>query len=109
MPLPIAGAAQHDFGPFPRLGYTGSPLHRAAERREDEDFLSDLSTNANTRAFVVGGEQVVLKNRDGTSDPLFTFVEAQALGAVTETVFLGLDEDAARFGIGLAASPVEAL
>jgi NAD+ diphosphatase len=109
MPLSIAGSAQHDFGPFPRLGYTGSRLDRAAEWRQDHDLLSELTTNAHTRAFVVGGEQVVLKNRDGTLDPLFTFVETQALGAATETVFLGLDGDAARFGIGLIASSIEGL
>jgi NAD+ diphosphatase len=109
MALPIAGAAQHDFGPFPRLGYTGSRLDRAAERRLDHDLLSELTTNTHTRVFVVGGEHVVLKKGDGALDPLFTFVETQALGDATETVFLGLDGDAARFGIGLIASSIEGL
>jgi NAD+ diphosphatase len=109
MPLFNADAAQRDLGPFPRLGYTGSLLDRAAERRPDHALLSTLTTNTYARAYLVGGEQVVLKKRDGTLDPLFTFLEAQALGDATETVFLGLDEDAARFGIGLVASTMEAL
>jgi NAD+ diphosphatase len=109
MPLPIADAAQHDFGPFPRLGYSGGLLDRAAERRDDPDFSSKLTTDARTRAYVVSGEHVMLRKRDGTLDPLFTLAEAQALGAVAETVFLGLDADAARFGVGVAASRLEAL
>jgi NAD+ diphosphatase len=109
MSLPIPGAVQHDFGPLPRLGYAGSLLDRAAERRDDRDFLSAVTTHARTRAYLLGGELVVLRKRAGILDPLFTFAEAQALGAATETVFLGREGEAARFGIGLAASTVEAL
>jgi NAD+ diphosphatase len=109
MSLPIPGAAQHDFGPFPHLGYAGSLLDRAAERRDDHDFLSAVIMDARTRAYVVAGELVVLRKCAGTLDPLFTLTEAQALGAAAETVFLGLEGDAARFGVGLIASTVEAL
>ena len=97
-----------DLGPKPRLGYTQSLIERAAERREDAAALAALAENGG--AYVIGGELVVLKKRaGGPHDPLFTLSEARALGATTETVFLGLLNGAGRFGIGLAPGVAEAL
>src|SRR6202044_2903877 len=41
--------------------------------------------------------------------PLFTPAEAQALGAVRDSVFLGLLGDVPRFGFGLDAQAIEPL
>lgn len=109
MAVASPGASVRDFGPFPRLGYTGSPLDRAAERRQDSDFLARLADDERTFVYVLSGEMVVLRHRAGTLDPLFRVPEVQALGAATETVFLGLDAGGARFGVALAAASVEAL
>ena len=45
---------------------------------------------------------IVLKKGDGPHDPAFTPDEARALAPTTETVFLGLLDGAARFGIGIS-------
>ena len=45
---------------------------------------------------------IVLKKGNGTHDPVFAPDEARALAPNTETVFLGLLDGAARFGIGIA-------
>ena len=52
---------------------------------------------------------IVLKKGDGMHDPAFTPDEARALAPNTETVFLGLLDGAARFGIGIAPASAEAL
>ena len=98
-----------DLGPKPRLGYAGSTIERAAERRTDADAIAALAAAADARAYVIGGERVVLNKAAPVNQPLFTLAEARALGPVTETVFLGLADSAARFGIGLAPDTVKAL
>jgi NAD+ diphosphatase len=98
-----------DLGPRPHLGYTQSPIDRAAERRLDPGWVASCLNDSDARAYVIGGESIVLKKGDGLHDPAFTPDEAQALGAATETVFLGLLEGAPRFGIGIAPASAEAL
>ncbi len=52
---------------------------------------------------------IVLKAQGAALDPLFSPDEARALGAARETVFLGLVDEAPRFGVGLDAAAIEAL
>src|SRR5437588_12820368 len=85
-----------DLGQRPLLGYTASPIERAAERRTDSAFLASLEASAG--AYAVGGELVVLKKAPSGLDPLFRLSEARALGANGEGVFLGLLGGAGRFG-----------
>jgi NAD+ diphosphatase len=98
-----------DLGPRPRLGYTQSLIDRAADKRLDTAWLAARMTDPRTRGYVIGGELIVLKNGGGVHDPAFTPDEARALAPVTETVFLGLIDGAARFGIGIAPASAEAL
>ena len=98
-----------DLGPRPQLGYTQSRIDRVAERRLDNDWLAARHADAQTRAYVIGGELIVLKKRDGVHDPAFTPDEARALAPNTETVFLGLFDGHARFGTGIAPASAEAL
>jgi NAD+ diphosphatase len=93
----------------PLLGYTAGTLNRASERRTETDWLRGLEADAAARAYVVGGELIVLKKDADGLDPLFLSAEARALGPIVETVFLGLDGEAGRFGIGLEAAATEAL
>ncbi|MBX9842612.1 MAG: NAD(+) diphosphatase [Xanthobacteraceae bacterium] len=98
-----------DLGPRPHLGYTQSKIDRVAERRLDKDWLAGRLTDAGTRAFVIGGELIVLKAGSGVNDPLFTPEQARTLAPLAETVFLGLFDGEPRFGIGIAQASAEAL
>jgi NAD+ diphosphatase len=98
-----------DLGPRPHLGYTQSKIDRVAERRLDKDWLAGLIADESTRAFVIGGELIVLKAGNSVNDPLFTPEQARALAPLAETVFLGLFDGEPRFGIGIAQASAEAL
>jgi NAD+ diphosphatase len=100
---------RHDLGPRPHLGYTQSLIDRVAERRLDTAWLGACLKDTSTRCYVIGGEMIVLKKGDGLHDPAFTPDEASALAPGTETVFLGLHDNAARFGVGIAPASAEAL
>jgi NAD+ diphosphatase len=98
-----------DLGPKPRLGYTQSLIERVAERRTDQAWLAAAAANSAARAYVIGGEQIVLKKIGSAFDSLFTLAEARAFGSNTETVFLGLLHDAPRYGAGLDPATVDGL
>jgi NAD+ diphosphatase len=98
-----------DLGPKPRLGYTASLLERAAECRADAAAMAAFENDRDARAYVVGGELIVLKKAAPVNDPLFTLAEARALGRTTAVVFLGLLGEAARFAIALDARAADAL
>lgn len=98
-----------DLGPKPRLGYTESLIARAAELRTDAPALAALENDGRARAYVVGGELVVLKRAADVGDPLFTLAETRQLGTAAEIVFLGLIEGAPRFAVALDPATAEAL
>ncbi|HXW41959.1 MAG TPA: NAD(+) diphosphatase [Xanthobacteraceae bacterium] len=101
--------ARPDLGPPSRLGYTGSLIDRAAGHRGDDAAMRRLSEHAGAAAYVIGGELVVLKSVAEQCDPLFSLAEARALGSPRDTVFLGLSNDAPRFGFGIDAQTLEPL
>jgi len=93
---------RYDLGPKPHLGYTESRIERVAERRADTAWLNEQFNHAKAAVYVIGGELIVLKKTGGeVHDPDFTPAEVRALAPVTEQVFLGLFDGAARFGIGI--------
>src|SRR5438477_7085946 len=98
-----------DLGPKPRLGFAASLIERCAERRRDEAFLQALASDSRTGAYAIGGELVVLKANAHGLDPLFDLAEAARLGPPRETVFLGMIDGAARFGIAIEPGAAEAL
>jgi NAD+ diphosphatase len=98
-----------DLGPEPVLGYSASRIDRAGERRGDAASLAALQGDRAARAYAVGGELIVLKKTANGLDPLFTLAEARALAKPGETVFLGLLDGAARFGLGLDPAGAETL
>ena len=101
---------RHDLGPRPHLGYTQSRIDRVAERRTDESWLAAQLADQRTAGYVIGGELIVLKNTGGEIfGATFSPEEARALAPLTETVFLGLFDGAARFGLGIAPKNAEAL
>ncbi len=98
-----------ELGPKPRLGYTASLLARVAERRSDAAFLAAAASDNRAGAYAIGGELVVMKKNGQGLDPLFGYAEAHALAPTAETVFLGLADAAARFGVGLDPAATAAL
>jgi NAD+ diphosphatase len=98
-----------DLGPKPHLGYTQSRIERVAERRSDDSGIAALMAQPKAGAYVIGGDLIVMKKGAPLNDPLFTMNEARALGPAGETIFLGLLDDAPRFGYGLAPATAEAL
>jgi NAD+ diphosphatase len=103
MPPPI------DLGPKPRLAYANSPLERAAEKRGDDSVLASLRQTESCLHYVVGGEWVVLKKTGNGLDPAFSYSETTGLARGAESLFLGLQDSAARFGIGLDPKFAESL
>jgi NAD+ diphosphatase len=95
-----------DFGPKPRLGYAGSRIDRAAELRTDAAKLAALGKEPRAGAYLVGGELIVARKGAPFNQPLFSMQDAGAFTA-TETVFLGLIDGAARFGIAIAPETAE--
>jgi len=102
-------SARPDLGPPPRLGYAASPIDRVAARRGDAAAMQKFCEHEHAGVYVIGGEFVVLKALGKQGEPLFTPAEARALGPVRDSVFLGLIEDAPRFGFGLEAQAIESL
>ena len=98
-----------DLGPRPRLGYAGSRIERAAERRTDPAALAALAQDPMSRSYLIGGEVVALKKTASGHDPLFEAIEAQRLGDPAEVAFIGLLDGAARFAVSLAPSAIATL
>jgi NAD+ diphosphatase len=99
-----------DLGPKPHLGYTESRLDRAAEHRNDADFLAAARARGDAGVYVIAGEMIIMQRRGGDADPMFSSSAARWLGAEQETVFLGLLGDGApRFGIALDPADGETL
>ena len=92
-----------------RHAYAGSRIERAAHHRGDATALAAFAADERAGCYVIGGESIVLKKRGEGLDPLFTTAEARAFGTPAETVFLGLLDDAPRFGVGLAPAAIEPL
>jgi NAD+ diphosphatase len=100
-------ASRPDLGPPPYLGYTASRIDRAASHRGDDAALTKFASDPRVGFYLIGGELVLMKNTGQVCDPTFSFEEARALGSPRETVFLGLMDEAPRFGIGLDPAVVE--
>ena len=91
------------------LGFSTGLLDRAAHRREDADWLRAARETPSTRFVALCRDTPVLAFTEGTLDPLFPHDRLESLGSPVETLFLGLDGDAARFAIDLAPDRFEAL
>jgi len=84
-------------------------MQRAAFYRDDEAALAAMAASDRARCYVTVGERAVLRKRGAEFDPLFSPAEAAALGSARDTVFLGLMDEAPRFGVGLDARALEPL
>jgi NAD+ diphosphatase len=103
--LPLT--ARPRLGSKPRLGYTASPLERAADMRAEA--LITLLSQEDARVYVISGEMIVLKKGEEFHDPLFRIGDAREIGQASETVFIGLHGSAPRFGMALDPAAAEDL
>jgi NAD+ diphosphatase len=92
-------------GPKPRLGYTPSPIERAAHVRADA--LNTLLKQADARVYVIAGETIVLNKGAQVHDPLFRLADLGDIGEAGETVFIGLHKNCPRFGIAVDPAAAE--
>jgi NAD+ diphosphatase len=102
-------SSRFDLGPPPRLGFAGSRLERAADRRADPAAVAALASDPRSRSYLVGGEIVALKKTSSGHDPLFEAAETRGLGDPAEVAFIGLLDGAARFAVALAPSAIATL
>ena len=97
--------------PFPlgHPGFMGNPIDRAAHLRTDNEKLFALEGQRDARAYVVHRDSIIVKQEESGPRALLTLDEARGFGANPGTVFLGLRDGAAVFGMGIPAPAVEKL
>src|SRR3981081_2177456 len=84
-------------------------LDRAAHLRSNDEKLMALEGHRDARAYVVYRDSLVVKQEADGPRALLTIDEALTFGANPGTIFLGLRDGAAVFGMGIKAEAVEKL
>src|ERR1700749_4383190 len=98
-----------DSFPLGQPAFVTHVLDRAAHLRNDEAKILALEGKPDTRAYVVHRDSLVVNKQNGGSRALLTIDEALGYGANPGTIFLGLRDGAAIFGMGIGAPAVEKL
>jgi NAD+ diphosphatase len=97
--------------PFPlgQPAFVSNVLDRAAHLRTDDAKLFALESHRDARAYVMFRDSLVVKQDEARPRALLTIDEAIKFGANPGTVFLGLRDGAAVFGMGIGAQAAEKL
>lgn len=95
--------------PLGHPAFVSNGLDRAAYLRFQDDKLLALESRRDSRAYVVHRDSLVTKLDPSGPRALLTIDEALGFGANPGTVFLGLRDGAAVFGMGISAPAVEKL
>jgi NAD+ diphosphatase len=98
-----------DSFPLGKPAFVGNVLDRAAHLRTNEQKLLSLESDPRARAYLVSRDSLVVKREGDASRALLTVDEALKFGANPGTVFLGLRDGAAVFGMGIAPLTAEKL
>src|SRR5437868_9362979 len=98
-----------DSFPLGQPAFVTNILDRAAHLRSNDEKLLALENNPNSRAYVVHRDSLVVKKDGSAPRALLTIEEALKFGANPGTIFLGLREGAAVFGMGISPAAVEQL
>jgi NAD+ diphosphatase len=98
-----------DSFPLGRPAFVTDILDRAAHLRGSEEKLFAMEGHRDARAYVVHRDSLVVKQDTGGPRVLLTIDEALKFGANPGTIFLGLRDGAAVFGMGISAASVEQL
>src|SRR3954462_3089429 len=98
-----------DAFPLGRPAFVTDILDRAAHLRTDNEKLFALEKHRDARAYVMYRDSLVGKQGPEGPRALLRIDEALKFGANPGTIFLGLRDGAAVFGMGIAAAAVENL
>lgn len=97
--------------PFPlgQPGFVSHPIDRAAHLRLDNEKLFALETRDDARAYVIHRDSILVTQGADGPRALLTLEEARKFGANPGTIFLGIKDNAAVFGMGIGAAAAEDL
>ena len=98
-----------DSFPLGQPGFINNILDRAAHLRNDDARLMALEGHRDARAYVVYRDSLLVKQESDGPRALLGLDEALKFGANSGTIFLGLRDGAAVFGMGISAAAVEKL
>src|ERR1700738_1372961 len=98
-----------DSFPLGRPAFVSNILDRAAHLRGDDARLLALEEHPAARAYLVYRDSLVVKQDADGPRALLSIDEALKFGANPGTIFLGLRDGAAVFGMGIAAAAAEKL
>jgi NAD+ diphosphatase len=98
-----------DSFPLGQPAFVTNVLDRAAHLRTKDDKLMAMESDSRARAYVVHRDSLVVKNEGDSSRTLLSVEEALKFGANPGTIFLGLRDGAALFGMGISQAAVEQL
>jgi NAD+ diphosphatase len=98
-----------DAFPLGQPAFVTNILDRAAHLRGNDEKLLALESHPASRAYVVHRDSLVVKRETNGMRALLSIDEALKLGANHGTIFLGLRDGAAIFGMGISAAAAEKL
>ena len=79
------------------VGFSGNPLDRLSEKRDDAQTLAELVGRPDARSLVFVSDTPVLRQTADGFDAFFTLADVEALGARDEQALLGQTSDATIF------------
>src|SRR3982750_4067245 len=98
-----------DSFPLGQPAFVTNILDRAAHLRRDDEKLFAMEQKPSSRAYVVYRDSLVVKREGEKVRALLGIDEALKCGANPGTIFLGLRDGAALFGMGMSQAAAEAL
>jgi NAD+ diphosphatase len=98
-----------DLFPLGEPAFVSNPIDRAAHLRFHDDKLMALESHPATLAYVLYRDSLLVKREGDRVRALLTIDEALKAGANPGTIFLGLRDGAAVFGMGMSPAAAEAL
>ena len=95
--------------PLGQPAFITNTLDRAAHLRFSDEKLFALENKSDSRAYVIYRDSLVMKKDGDNVRALLSIDEAVKFGANPGTIFLGLRDGAAVFGMGISAPAAEKL
>jgi len=95
--------------PLGQPAFISNTLDRAAHLRFNDEKLFALENKSDSRAYVIYRDSLVMKKDGDNVRALLTIPEALKFGANPGTIFLGLRDGAAVFGMGISPDASERL
>ena len=92
------------------FGFSGAPLDRISDKREDSGFVAALRERSDARMALIARDMPILPRGAASRDPLFPLSAVAALGGARFEALLGIDSRGAPvFAASLADGAVEEL